>query len=252
MRLAVVLACGGLVLPCAPRGIVGQGADSLRIEPRRTEIGVFHDGVHLTVTTEVATGTRVAVVVTGPVSDLHLRRQARIWHVFWAPAGAVTFERIPVVYVLQTSTTLEELTGDSALREYGIGYASLQPTVTGEEAGGLLPGLIQLKESEGLYQAGIGALRVGPGTNGQDTVVASIVLPARAPPATYDVTLFGFERGALTTRREGSIQVVWGPVNALVDALAHEHRLLYGILAVGVAVGAGLLVGLLFGTVKGH
>lgn len=251
MRRSAVAACGATLLLGGMRtGGFAQERGPLQLTPARTAIGVFYDGMHLTVTQEVAAGTDVAVVVTGPVTDLHLRRQARVWHAFWAPAEAVTFEGMPALYALQTSSPLAALAPDSVRGRYQIGYATLRPPAG--VAGDLFPELLRLKESEGLFQEGIGGLRIAPGVAGRDTVVASIRLPARAPPATYDVALYGFRDGQLVLHREGSVAIVRGSLNAFVDELAHEHRLLYGILAVGVAMGAGLLVGLAFGTVKGH
>jgi uncharacterized protein (TIGR02186 family) len=250
MRCAVALSGVVLALGGPLAGAHGQGRDRLDVTPSRAPIGMFYDGVRLTVTQEVESGTDVAVVVTGPTADLPLRRQTRVWHVFWAPGEAVTFKDVPAVYVLQTSAPLAALAPDSVRHRHHIGYATLASTMA-DDAVGLFPELIRLKESEGLFQMAVGSLAVAQET-GRDTVVASIQLPARAPPATYRVELFGFRDGRLVIRREGNVEIVRGRLNAVVADLVREYRLLYGLLAVAVAGGAGLFVGFAFGTVKGH
>jgi hypothetical protein len=53
-------------------------------------------------------------------------------------------------------------------------------------------------------------------------------------------------------REEGAFTISRGAFNALVTRLARDQGLVYGIVAVVVAVGAGLLVGLAFGSVQRH
>jgi hypothetical protein len=53
-------------------------------------------------------------------------------------------------------------------------------------------------------------------------------------------------------QREAAFVLRRSGFNTFVGSLAREHGLLYGVVAVVVAVGAGLLVGLVFGTGKAH
>jgi uncharacterized protein (TIGR02186 family) len=251
VRRAVLLAClGGAAL--APAGAGRQGDGALRVEPSRVEIGVFYHGARLTVSADVDSGTAVAVLVSGPAGDLHLRTQARMWRTFWAPSGHVTFEHIPVAYVLRTSTALARLAPASVLRALDLGYDSFRPDTARRTASTFFPELIRLKESERLFQVSEGGVRVESGPGGGRRVTADIALPARAPAATYRVQLFGFRDGRLVLRRQAAFTLSRGAFNAFVTALAREQGLVYGIVAVVVAVGAGLVVGLVFGSAKGH
>jgi uncharacterized protein (TIGR02186 family) len=253
VRRALVLAClGGVALtPCgAVAGRPGDGA--LRVEPSRAEIGVFYHGVRLTISADVDSGTAVAVLVSGPAGALALRTQARLWGTFWAPSGHVTFEHVPAVYLLRTSAPLPDLASAEVLRTLDLGYDTFRPAPAQRTASEFFPELIRLKESERLFQVSAGDVRMEPTPGGGRRVTALLTLPARAPAATYRVQLFGFRDGRLALRVEDAFTLSRGTVNAFVGALAREQGLVYGIVAVVVAVGAGLLVGLVFGSIEGH
>ena len=251
-RLALAVWLSWISSAGIAREALGQETMPMSIEPPRADIGVFYDGVQLKVTSTVDAATDVAVLVSGPASELQLRRQSRVWGVFWAPGGAVTFERVPTVYLLRTSTSLEHLAPPPVLRALGLGYESLATTVTGDAEENLLPELIRLKESEGLFHYSAGAMDVEPLGLGRRSVAAEIAIPPKAGAAVYRVQLFGFRGGTLVKREEASFTLGRGRFNAFAESLAGNHGLLYGMLAVVVAMGAGLLVGFVFGSVKGH
>lgn len=232
-----------------------QADSALVIEPPRAEIGVLYSGVHLTVATELETGVEVALLVSGARADLHLRKQARVWRAFWAPSGEVTFSRVPALYLLRTSAALSDLAPPSVLDELGLGYESLTVGAGGKAAGvadQLFPELIHLKESEGLFRLATGEVRTELAGPGRQRVTMAVDLPAKAPPGSYRVEVFCFRDRRLSSRREGTFTLTRGAFNGFFSSLADRHGLLYGILAVVLAIGAGLLVGLAFGSVKAH
>ncbi len=252
MRGGRLIAClAGLVV--APTAVAApQHNDALVLELAPAEIGFFYDGVRLTVACDVDAGLSFAVVVSGAASDLHLRRQARVWRTFWAPVGEVTFENIPSVYLLRTSAPLAALAPESSLRALGIGYESFRPTAVAAGGQDLFPDLIRLKESEGLFHSASGGMEVTAATGGRGRVTTTIALGAKAPPGEYRVQVFGFRAGEVSLHEEGVFVLTQGSFNAFATSLELRHGLLYGILAVVVAAGAGLLVGLTFGSVKVH
>jgi hypothetical protein len=247
-----LIAClAGLVL--APTAVAApQQNDALVLEISPAEIGLFYNGVQLTVSCEVDAGVSLAVVVSGAASDLHLRRQARVWRTFWAPVGEVTFENIPAVYLLRTSEPLATLAPETSLRALGIGYESFRPTTVADGGQDLFPDLIRLKESEGLFHSSSGGMAVTAAPDGRGQVTTRMALGAKAPPGEYRVQVFGFRAGEVALHEEGVFMLTQGPFNAFATALELRHGLLYGILAVVVAAGAGLLVGVMFGSVKVH
>jgi uncharacterized protein (TIGR02186 family) len=253
VRRGILVACLGAVASISSAGAGRpQENDALVVEVSGDEIGLFYDGARVAVSFEVDSGTEVALVVAGPASDLRLRTQARVWGTFWAPSGEVTFPNIPSLYILQTSVALDDLASESVRRALGVGYGSLQPAVERASARKFFPELIRLKESEGLFRSSIGALHPAEAVGGVERVATSLAVGPRAPPGAYRVRVLTFRAGQLAREEEATFTLWQGPLVAGVSSLAREHGLLYGIVAVVVAVAAGLGVGFVFGSVKGH
>lgn len=217
------------------------------VDPTRAEIGLFYSGVDVTVSLETEPGLEVAVLVTGPAQELALREQARRWGVFWAPAGEVTFEGVPALYLLRTTADLEELAPAHALRELGIGYEALRLTVGVGVRSELFRELIALKESEGLFSQTVTGDGAGPGGRAVESVVH---IPALAPARTYSIELWAFRDGQLVGRGDGTFELERTSFIDFVSSLAETHGLAYGLFAVAVAVASGLLVGSLFGSTR--
>lgn len=253
MKSVIVAAClvGAVMAP--PGSAAQRDTVTLRVEPPHAEISVFYHGTQLLVSAVVDTGTDIAVLVSGQEEELHLRQQARVWGMFWAPAGEITFDSIPAMYLLSTSIPVENLASPDVLTGLGLGYDSFWPVGNmGDSRERLFPDLIRLKESEGLFHYSVGAVRVEPVGEGRQAVSVAVELTSRARAGKYRVQLFGFHDRVLTVRREATFTLGRSAFNTFVGSLVQQHALLYGVLAVVVAGGAGLLVGLVFGSVKGH
>ena len=245
-----VLACVATVAP-ALGADAGPRSVPLTVEPARVEIGLLYGGVDLAVSTEVEPGVEVAVLVTGPSSELVLREQARRWGLFWAPAGEVRFDDVPSLYLLRTTTALEGLAPAHVLEDLGIGYPSLHATLGRETRDDLFRELIVLKESEGLFSVTVASDEGrGATTTGGSSFQTTLHIPARAPASTYSVWLFAFRDGQLLARAADTLELEEAGFVKFVSSLAETHGLAYGVFAVVVAVAAGLLVGFLFGSTR--
>jgi hypothetical protein len=91
-----------------------------------------------------------------------------------------------------------------------------------------------------------------PVAGGRQQITVTMELPANAPPAEYTVRLIGFRNHEIAVQQETTFTLTRGTVNQFLGSLARNHGLLYGILAVVIAIGAGLFVGLIFGSTKEH
>jgi uncharacterized protein (TIGR02186 family) len=243
-----VLAWGASLLP-APDVSARPGRLPLTVEPARVVIGVFHGGVDVAVSAETEPGVDVAVLVTGPASELVMRTQARRWGLFWAPAGEVTFESVPSLYLLRTTAELQSLAPAHILEGLGIGYEALRPALGEGARDDLFRELVLLKESEGLFSSTIGGGEdLGASAAGGPSFQTVLHIPARAPARTYSIQLCAFREGQLVGRGEGTLTLEEGDFVEFVSSLAETHGLAYGVFAVVVAIASGLLVGFLFGS----
>jgi len=165
----------------------------------------------------------------------------------------VVFEDVPSLYVLNASRALTELAPPPVLRELGVGYEALEsrarqsPGQTGSV--GDFEQFLKLKESEQLYSIDESGVKIESGPNGAMRVSAEFLLPTKAPWGEYEIDLFEFKAGQGKLLHSERLQLAPAGVTARISALATHHGLLYGVLAVLIALGVGLLTGLAFGLV---
>jgi hypothetical protein len=111
---------------------------------------------------------------------------------------------------------------------------------------------LKLKESEGLYGNLPGTLKVRNSPEGQAVFQGVFRLPAKVPPAHYQVRLSVVKDGHIVEQKSGTMEVRLAGFPALLTALAYEHGALYGIMAVAIAIATGFLMGFLFKGKAGH
>jgi uncharacterized protein (TIGR02186 family) len=226
----------------------------LSIEPAEIVAGMFYDGALVHVRAPVPAGARVAIVARGEAGPLQLRRKGKALGVVWMNVGEVAWETVPALYVLSSSVAVDALAPTAELERLGIGLASLR--VQARPAAGadsLFGELTRLKQKDGLWATAAGAVEITPGADGA-IAAADLPIPVKAPAGRYEVLVYAFEDGVGALAGSGTFEVRQGGIPAFIASLAGEHGLLYGVLAVLVAVAVGLLTGVVFGlgSKKGH
>jgi hypothetical protein len=246
------------------------GAESaVVVEPERVGIGLFYTGATIRVRIEKPAGYQVAVRFMGHPERLELKRLGKKAGLLWMSVGDVTFENMPMVYQVLSSVPLADLGSPRGLAQSNLGYDALMPADAPGAA--FRAELVAMKEHSGLFAIREGEL-AGLGTEGQPKrpAVAGVTeapevtgtellqgafhLPARAPAGEYSVDLIGFKDQQAVPLGRATVQLEYaGVVRALRD-LALDHGLAYGIVACLIAIGVGLLTGLLFrpGAEEGH
>ena len=164
----------------------------------------------------------------------------------WLTVGKVRFESAPRIYKLRSTRPIEEiLPPEEQLRET-LGVEGLKASLRvqpGVDAGLFASELIRLKRDDGFYDTEGGGV-----TRGADgTYEAEFRWPARGPSGAYRMDAFAVRRGAITGSASRKILVQKVGAEAWISRLAASHGLVYGLLAVLVALLAGLAVSALFG-----
>jgi hypothetical protein len=230
----------------------GGGPTTFTVQPEQVPIDLFYGGSTIQVQADLAADRPCAVLLEGPRGPLTLKRKGKVWGLLWMNVGEVELSEVPTVYLLQTSTALSGPGGARRLAEAGLGYAALarragSDTTTFQE-------LIQLKEKEGFFSIGAGAVSLEPTERGTARLSASIPLSARIPAGEYSVNLIGFDGDHARRLARATVRLEQVGLARALHSLAMERGLLYGCTAVIIAVLAGLGTGLIFGkgTAKGH
>jgi hypothetical protein len=108
-----------------------------------------------------------------------------------------------------------------------------------------------LKEGEGLFSISAAGITTENRSGGdRRRITVRFPLPSNAPAASYSLRFFGFRDGTIAALGEGKFELSPTEPVAFTTSLAKEQGLLYGFVAVIVALAAGLGVGFLYGSEK--
>jgi uncharacterized protein (TIGR02186 family) len=95
--------------------------------------------------------------------------------------------------------------------------------------------LIRLRLRAGLYHTSLQTVEVADAT----LFSTEVALPANLTEGNYTVRFFLTRDGQVIDRRETTIFVRKVGLERFLFALAHEQPLLYGLLSIAIAIGAG-------------
>ena len=220
----------------------------LTVRPDVVRIGTWYGGAELHVSANIPLGCQAVLELVGEKDQARLLRKEQFFGM-WKNGAEILEQGAPVLY-LAMSTDPELLARSKEAVPWGYNAMAGRVSFTGKAgkmtSHKLFEEFLRLKESQGRYgifpgRAGIKRL---PG-KGQ-LVEGVFNLPTRLARGNYHVTLCVVKDGRVVSREMRPFKVELVGFPAAVLDLAHKHALAYGILAAGVAILSGFLVGLIF------
>jgi uncharacterized protein (TIGR02186 family) len=227
----------------------------LNIEPDHIQVGFFYGGQKISVRANVPAGDNVLLKVKGATQKLDLMKKGRVIGFLWMNVGEVVYEEVPGLYIIRSSYKLADLAPANVLQQLEIGYDALKAKIVKApdgDAGMMFGDLIKLKEREGLFTIVEGGIRHASTSGGREQIATEFLLPPKAPVGEYLVELYGFKDGSGTLLGSGSITLEQDHLIRFITSMVGNHSLLYGCLAVMVAIVAGLLTGVIFRLGRGR
>lgn len=220
---------------------------SLKLEPQVVQIGAFYNGTTVEVQGSIPADAEALVRVVGDREELHLKKKGKAGGLLWMNTGDVTFRNAPKVFMLYTS---KETAKNIESPQLGLGFAVLQNQVEISPADGdndfLFKEFVRLKYNEGLYTRNYDVLQYGISENGMKSLQTALQISPRMQPGSYTVELIVIRDGKVVGKVSEPLKIKQVGFPAQLSALAFGHSLLYGVLAVLIAIAAGLLSGVLF------
>jgi len=181
----------------------------------------------------------VIMVVRGPDRPLVVRRKERIAGL-WMNGDSKIFSAVPDFYAVLASRPFRAIASEETLKPLGIGFANLDygKTVKGDNTDDeFRANLIRLQQERRLFQESDDAI----GFIGRSLFRGSVDLPVNVPIGRYTTQVFLFRDGKLLSQSQSSLQVHKVGLERVVYMLAYRYPLTYGLLAVLIAMSAGLL-----------
>lgn len=185
------------------------------------------------------TGTYdVIMVVRSPAETLVARRKERVAGI-WINGPGKVYASVPGFYAALSTRPLRAITSDETLKALGIGFGNLnfgRPTQGDPGEQTFRSAVIRLKEKQRLFQE----VDDGVAFVGRSLFRGTVALPVNVPTGRYTADIYLFRDGEVISRDNSTLEVTKAGFEGLVHKFAFTHPFLYGVLAVVLAVLAGL------------
>jgi uncharacterized protein (TIGR02186 family) len=214
-----------------------------------TEIIVFGSVDNSRQTSAEAGYYDIVVVVEGTPLPLVARKKSNVAGL-WINTAAASFVSVPSYYAITSTRPLDEVSTDAILQKNAIGFLYVRMTPTTDtqqsvhEADMKLyrSAVIRIKEADDLYvQDDYGVAFIG-----RSLFRSSVELPANVPVGPLTARVFLFREGNLLSSFSTKVSLEREGLELLLYRFAERYSFLYGLFAVLVAIGAGLLAPALF------
>ena len=227
----------------------GRAADepTLKLMPSEIQISAFYNGATVNIESRIPANAEALVIVRGEGEDLHYKKKGKAGGLLWMNIGDITFHNVPKVYMIYTSKDMAEVVESP---ELNLGFGALEEQVTispeNEDKDFFYQEFLKVRQDEGLYAKIMDGVRYGEADNGMKSVQADLSIPARMKPGEYTVELFVVRDKTIVGQTAESLEIKQVGFPAQLTNLAFNHALWHGIMAVVVALLAGLFMGVVF------
>jgi uncharacterized protein (TIGR02186 family) len=180
----------------------------------------------------------VIVAVAGPSQALDVRRKERRFGI-WVNVDAVEVDAAPSFYAVATSGPWSEVLSQVEDLRHKISIPRAIRSVGAPggivNAQSFADAVIRIRERSGAYQIREGAVEL----NEQTLFQTSIDLPANLTEGDYVTRIFLTRNGAVVSKYETIIDVRKVGLERWLFSLSRENAILYGLMSLAIAIGAG-------------
>jgi len=215
-------------------------------------IGFFYNGSTISIRGESDPSEELIIKITAPEEHQVLKQKGKVGGMLWMNVGTLKFERVPNFYAIHSTKKLEDLLSNEELEKYTIGYSALEkhvevtPVANEQEKSKWFGEFVKFKEDSRVYALSSGKIETKMNEAGRQEYSIQTDWPYQAAPGDYAATVYAVKNGKVVEQTETKVKVEQvGMVKALAT-MAHNNAAFYGILSIGIALGAGFGVGLVF------
>ncbi|MCF6290429.1 MAG: TIGR02186 family protein [Desulfobacterales bacterium] len=217
---------------------------SMQLEPQQVLISAFYNGTTIKVTGRIPADTDALVRLNGEGEEVHLKKKGKAAGILWMNIGDVTFAHTPRAFMLyggpDGGKSVDHLVGFAALeKEVEISPATEDKSLMFNE-------FIKMKQSQGIYGRHLDVVRYGTPDGDGKTFTVDITIPPRMTPGQYLVKVFAVRDRQVVDQAGRNLEIKEVGFPARLASLAFDHALLYGVMAVLIALAAGLFIGIVF------
>lgn len=190
----------------------------------------------------------IVIVVVGTPTKLVARQKSRIAGM-WLNSDSLAFDSVPSYYAIASTRPVEEIASPEVLKSTGIGFDYVPMSLakgtdrrTAAEVDGFRNAIVRLKSRERLYTRNEYAVAfIGP-----SLFRASIIVPANVVVGPFETRVFLFRNGELLSQYNTRLDLERKGLEEFMHVLAFKHPIVYGLIMIGMAMGAGLMAAVMF------
>ncbi len=245
IQLFFISLCGLLLLS----GLTPVRAEEViaTLDPTEVHISAFYNGTTVAVAGVIPADTEAVIRIIGQRENVHAKEKGKVGGVLWMNIKDITYENVPGTFILLTSEKLKDMV-DSP--DSTIGFAAVKNEVTilpeSEDKDFLYGEFVKLKKKQHLFLEDTSGITYGTDPEGNRTITAHLPIPPMMKPGSYDIEVMAVRDGKVVGQENLKLRVREIGLPKKLSELAFQHSLLYGIMAVVIAVLAGLLMGVIF------
>lgn len=226
----------------------GHAADvTVKMTPQPVSISTFYNGTTVMVRGTIPASAEAVIRLSGEGEDLHLKKKGKVAGLLWMNTGDLTFHNAPRVYKLYTASALNDI-GSSPAADFSFTALTdrIEISPAGEDKVFLISEFVRLKEEDGLYSQEGDTISYGAAQDGMKTYQTAMAIPPAMKQGNYTVELavVGADGQVATFARPLELRQVGFP--AQLTSMAFGHATWYGVMAVIIALVAGLFMGIVF------
>ncbi len=181
----------------------------------------------------------IVVVLRGPLRDYTLRKKERVLGI-WVNADQTKFHGVPDFYKVISKRPINAIMQEDMRRELGIGFDTIgmvpNHPLSDALAENFTQALTRRQEKKGLFLADD---RNSLSFMGESLFKAPITFPDSIPRGVYTAEVYLFSDGQLAAMQSIPLSVTRNGFGALVADMSRAHPVLYGFLAVALALAIG-------------
>ncbi len=194
----------------------------------------------------------LVIKITSPEGHQVLKQKGKVGGMLWMNVGQLKFENTPNFYELFSTKKIDDILGRDEMEKYTMGYAALQkhvevaPVANEEEKTKWFNEFVRFKEDSKVYATSFGKIETKMNKDGRQDYYILTDWPYQAQPGDYLVSVYAVKNGKVVEQAEAKVNVEQVGMVKTLATMAKNNAAFYGFLSIGVALGAGFGVSLVF------
>jgi uncharacterized protein (TIGR02186 family) len=215
-------------------------------------IDFFYHGSSVSVRGEADPDTDLVVKITSPEGHQTLKQKGKVGGMLWMNVGTLKFEQTPNFYEVFSTKKVEDILSREEMDKHVIGYSALgkhveiTPVANEQEKEKWFAEFVKFKEDSHVYTTSFGKITTTVKPDGRQEYYILTDWPYQAAPGDYLVSVYAIKGNKVIEQAESRVNVEQVGMVKSLATMAKNTPAIYGFLSIGVALGAGFGVSMVF------